>query len=186
MNMLTRERAHQLVEEYTTNKNLIKHMLAVEAAMKSYAKKFGEDEEKYSVLGLVHDFDYEKMKEAHPSEWGYELLRAEGADEDIIQGIVGHANRTDPSSRHNNMHRALFAVDELTGFIVAYALMKPNQISELTVEGIIKKFKDKGFAKGVNREDITNGAQELGVSLEEHVTLTLEAMRGIKQELGLI
>lgn len=183
--MLTRERAYELVQEYTTNKNLIKHMLAVEAAMRAYAKKFNEDEEKYAVLGLVHDFDYEKMKEQHPSEWGYEILRKEGADEDIIQGIVGHAHRDDPSTRKNNMHRALFAVDELTGFIVAYALMKPNQLSDVTVEGIIKKFKDKGFAKGVNREDIINGAKELGVSLEEHVQITLEAMRDIKQELGL-
>ena len=183
--MLTRQRAYELVCEYTGNKNLIKHMLAVEAAMKAYAIKFNEDEEKYAVLGLVHDFDYEKMKEQHPSEWGYDLLRREGVDEDIIQGIVGHAKRDDPSSRKNNLHRSLFAVDELTGFIVAYALMKPNQLSEITVEGIIKKFKDKGFAKGVSREDIINGANELGVTLEEHVEITLNALRGIKDELGL-
>lgn len=183
--MLNRQRALELVQEYTKNKNLIKHMLAVEAAMKAYAKYFNEDEEKYCVLGLVHDFDYEKMKEQHPSEWGYEILRKEGADEDLIQGIIGHAKRDDPSSRKNNMHRSLFAVDELTGFIVAYALMKPNQLSEVTVEGIVKKFKDKGFAKGVNREDIINGANELNVTLEEHVRITLEAMRSIKEELGL-
>lgn len=183
--MLTRQRALELVQEYTQNKNLIKHMLAVEVAMKAYAKKFNEDEEKYSVLGLVHDFDYEKMKEEHPSEWGYEILRKEGADEDIIQGIIGHAMRDDPTSRKNNMHRSLFAVDELTGFIVAYALMKPNQLSEVTTEAIIKKFKDKGFAKGVNRDDIINGAQELGITLEEHVQTTLDAMKTIKDELGL-
>lgn len=183
--MLTRQRALELVQEHTKNKNLIKHMLAVEAAMKAYAKYFNEDEEKYSVLGLVHDFDYEKMNELHPSEWGYEILRKAGADDDIIQGIVGHAKRDDPSSRINNMHRTLFAVDELTGFIVAYALMKPNQLSEVTVEGIVKKFKDKGFAKGVNREDIINGAKELNISLDEHVKITLDAMRSIKEDLGL-
>lgn len=183
--MLTRQRAYELVVEHTQNKNLIKHMIAVEAAMRAYAKKFGENEEKYAALGLVHDFDYEKMKEQHPSQWGYDLLKAEGADEDLIQGIVGHAERENPASRKNNMHRALFAVDELTGFIVAYALMKPNQISDVTVESIIKKFKDKAFAKGVNRDDITNGAAELGISLEEHVTIVLEAMKGIKEDLGL-
>jgi predicted hydrolase (HD superfamily) len=183
--MITRQRAFELVNEYTENKNLIKHMLAVEAAMIAYAKKFGEDEEKWAALGLVHDFDYEKMKDQHPSEWGYEILRQEGADEDLIQGIVGHAFRLDPSTRKNRMHRALFAIDELTGFIVAYALMKPNQLSDLTVESIIKKFKDKGFAKGVNREDIVNGANELEVSLEEHVKIVLEAMLSIKDVLGL-
>lgn len=183
--MLTRDKALELVTQYTENKNLIKHMFAVEAAMRAYAKKFQEDEEQYAVLGLVHDFDYERMKEAHPSAWGYEVLRENGASEDIIQGIVGHAKRDDPSSRLNNMHRALFAVDELTGFIVAYALMKPNQLSDLTVESVIKKFKDKAFAKGVNRDDIVNGAGELGVTLEEHVSIVLKAMQDIKDVLGL-
>lgn len=183
--MLTREKALELVKKYTKNKNLIKHMLAVESAMAEYGERFHEDIEKYRVLGLVHDFDYEKMKEEHPSEWGYEILRDEGADEEIIDGIKGHAQRDNPESRKTNMSKALFAVDELTGFIVAYALMKPNQLSDVTVEGILKKFKDKKFAAGVNRDDIHQGAKELGVTIEDHINTVLAGMLKIKEILEL-
>ena len=182
---MTRQEAYELVCEYTENKNLIKHMLAVEAAMIAYAKYFNEDIEKWSVVGLVHDFDYEKMKEQHPSQWGYEILRARGVTEDMIQAIVGHADRENPSSRPDNMSRALFASDELTGFIVAIAIMKPNQISEVEVESVKKKMKDKGFARAVSRGDIINGAKELGLTLEQHIQIVLDAMKGIKEELGL-
>jgi len=182
---MNRIEALELVREYTKNNNLVKHMLAVEAAMRAYAKHFNEDEEKWGVLGLVHDFDYENMKEQHPSEWGYEILRSKGIAEDMIQAIKGHADREDPLSRPDNMCRALFASDELTGFIVAIALMKPNQLSGVDVDSVKKKMKDKGFARAVNRDDIINGANELGITLEEHIQIVLDAMRSIKEELGL-
>jgi len=125
------------------------------------------------------------MKEEHPSQWGYEILRARGVTEDMIQAIVGHADRENPLSRPDNMCRALFASDELTGFIVAIALMKPNQLSDVDVESVKKKMKDKGFARAVNRDDIINGANELGISLDEHIQIVLDAMKSIKDELGL-
>lgn len=182
---MTRDEAYNLVEEHTKNKNLIKHMLAVEAAMRAYAKKYGEDEEKWAAVGIVHDFDYEKMGDEHPSEWGYGVLRENGADEDMIQAIIGHADRDNPDSRPTKMAKALFASDELTGFIVACALVRPDQISGLTVESVKKKFKKKEFARGVVREHIFDGAEELGVSIDEHIETVLEAMKGIKDELGL-
>ena len=182
---MTRDQALDLVKQHTKNPNLIKHMLAVESAMKAYAQKFGEDEEKWAICGLLHDFDYEKMGSEHPSEWGFEILRENGVDEDIIQAIKGHALRDDPSSRPTKMAKALFAVDELTGFIVAVALVRPNQISDLQIKSIKKRFKDKAFAKGVNREDIYQGVEELGVDLDEHIQLVLDAMRSIKDTLGL-
>lgn len=180
-----RDKALELVNQYTTNKNLIKHMLAVEAAMRAYAKKFNEDEELWGAVGLVHDFDYEKMEEKHPSEWGYAILRENGAGEDVIQAIIGHAERTNPASRPTNMAKSLFASDELTGLVVAVALMRPGQLSETDIAAVQKKMKDKGFARGVNREDIIAGASELGVSLEEHIQIVLDAMKSIKGELGL-
>jgi predicted hydrolase (HD superfamily) len=182
---MNRETALKLVNEYTQNGNLVKHMLAVEAAMRVYARKFNEDEEKWAVTGLVHDFDYEKMGAEHPSEWGFQILRENGADEEIIQAVVGHGLRDKPESRPTRMAKALFAVDELTGFIVACALPRPNQISDLEVSSIKKKFKDKAFAKGVHREHIFQGAEELGVDIDEHVQIVLDSMKGIKEELGL-
>lgn len=182
---MTRDQALALVNEHTENKNLVKHMLAVEAAMGAYAKKFGEDEEQWRVTGLVHDFDYEKMKEEHPSQWGYDTLREAGASEDVIQAIVGHGRRDDPSSRPTKMAKALFAVDELTGFIVACALPRPGQLSVLVVKSVKKKMKDKSFAAAISREDLVQGAQELEVDLEEHITFVIEAMREIKDDLGL-
>jgi putative nucleotidyltransferase with HDIG domain len=183
--MMTREKALELVREHTKNENLIKHMLAVEAAMRAYAKKYGEDEELWGVTGLVHDFDYEKMAHEHPSEWGYSMLREKGADETVIQAIVGHAHRGDPSTRPTKMDRALFAVDELTGFIVACSLPRPDQISGLEVKSVKKKMKDKSFAAAVEREHLTQGAEELGEEFDAHVQFVIEAMRGIRKELGL-
>lgn len=182
---MTRNRALELVRKYTKNNNLVKHMLAVEAAMVAYAKKFDEDEEKYAVTGLLHDFDYEKMEDKHPSEWGYELLRGEGVEEDIIDAIKGHADRDNPASRKDKMARALFASDELTGFIVAVALVKPGQLSDVDVKSVKKRFKDKSFARGVVREDIFNGAEELGIDVDEHIQIVIDAMMKIKDELGL-
>lgn len=182
---MDRSTALNLVNEYTQNKNLVKHMLAVEAAMRAYARKFGEDEEKWAVAGLVHDFDYEKMGQEHPSEWGFGILRENGADEEIIQAVIGHGLRDKPESRPTRMAKALFAVDELTGFIVACALPRPNQISDLEISSIKKKFKDKAFAKGVHREHIFQGAEELGVDIDEHIQTVLDSMKEIKDELGL-
>lgn len=183
--MLSRDNALELVNEYTSNPNLVKHMLAVEAAMRAYAKKYGEDEQQWGVLGLVHDFDYEKMKEEHPSEWGYGILKEAGADEDIIQAIVGHAHRDDPSTRPTKMAKTLFAVDELTGFIVACSLPRPNQISDLKLKSIKKKIKDKSFAAAVDRSHFTKGAEELGEDLDEHILFVVDAMKEIKDSLGL-
>jgi predicted hydrolase (HD superfamily) len=160
-------------------------MLAVEAAMIAYARKLGEDESEWSVCGLLHDFDYEKMKEEHPSKWGMDILKEKGISQDIIDAIMGHGERNNPDIRKTNMARALFAVDELTGFIVAVALMRPNQISDLELSSIKKRFKDKAFAKGVNRDDIYQGAKELNVEIDDHIQIVLDAMKGIKGELGL-
>ena len=182
---MTRDEALAIVKEYTKNDRLIKHMLAVEAAMRAFARRYGEDEEKWGICGLLHDFDYEKMGEEHPSEWGFQLLEERGVDSDIIQAIRGHALRDDPSSRPTKMAKALFAVDELTGFIVAVALVRPNQISDLKVKSVKKRFKDKSFAKGVNRDDIFNGAKELGVELDDLIQTTIDAMKEIKSSLDL-
>ena len=182
---MTRDEALALVREYTKNENLVKHMLAVEAAMVAYAKKFGEDEEEYAITGLVHDFDYEKMGKDHPSDWGYELLREKGVSEEVIQAIIGHVDGGLPASRPSLMAKTLFAVDELTGFIVACSLPRPNQISDLKAKSVKKKLKDKAFAKGVSREDIRIGVEELKVDLDEHIETVIEAMRGIKDDLGL-
>lgn len=177
--------AMKLVEEHTENKNLIKHMLAVEAAMRFYARKFGEDEELWGITGLVHDFDYEKMGHEHPSEWGYQVLRENGAGEEIIQAIIGHAHRDEPETRPTLMDKALFAVDELSGFIVACALPRPEQLSTLKPKSVKKKMKAKGFCAAVSRNDLRTGAEELGLELDEHIANVIEAMQGIKGELGL-
>jgi len=177
--------AMSLVNEYTKNDRLVKHMLAVEAVMRSFAKRFGEDIEQWGICGLLHDFDYEKMGVEHPSPWGLDLLRAKGVNEDIIQAIRGHALRDDPSSRPTLMAKTLFAVDELTGLIFAVALLRPNQISDLGVKSVKKRFKDKSFARGVNRDDIIKGADEVGITLEDLIKISIDAMRDIKDDLGL-
>ena len=182
---MTRDEALALVREYTKNENLVKHMLGVEAAMKFYAKKYGEDEELWAVAGLLHDFDYEKMGKEHPSEWGYALLRDKGVTEDIIQAIVGHVDGGLPASRPSMMAKTLFAVDELSGFVVACSLPRPNQISDLSIKSVKKKLKDKKFASGVNREDIRIGVEELEIELDEHIQNVIDALRDIKEDLGL-
>lgn len=182
---MTRDEGMQLVREYTKNENLIKHMLAVEAAMRAYAKKYGEDVEEWGLCGLVHDFDYEKMGSEHPSEWGYGVLRERGASEEIILAIIGHADGGNPGSRLSRMSKALFAVDELTGFIVACSLPRPDQLSGLEVKSVKKKMKDKAFAKGVHRDHLTQGCEELGEDFDTHVAFVIDAMREIKDELGL-
>lgn len=188
---MTRSEALALVQEYTKNQNLIKHMLAVEAAMRAYARKFGEDEETWGVTGLLHDFDYEKYpnNEHHPTQGhpsvGVQILRECGVSEEICQAILGHASYTGVP-RTALVAQALFASDELTGLIVATALVRPNKsLAEVDVEAVKRKWKDRAFARGVNREEIEQGARELGVPLDEHIDFVIRAMQGIAPQLGL-
>jgi putative nucleotidyltransferase with HDIG domain len=183
---MTRQDAWALLTEFTKNPNLIKHALAVEAAMRAYARKFGEDEEKWGIVGLIHDFDYEQHPtlEEHPFA-GAKILEERGWPKDIIKAVLAHADHTGVK-RESLMEKALYAVDELTGLIVAVALVRPTKsILDVTVESVKKKWKEKSFAAGVKREDIERGAQELGVPLDEHISIVLEAMKGIASELGL-
>jgi len=180
-----------LVHEYTASESLRKHMLAVEAGMRAYAGKFGEDEERWGTAGLVHDFDYERFPnnshsptDEHPSE-GVRILRAKGYPEDILQAILGHAHYTN-TPRETRMAKTLFAVDELTGLITATALVRPTRsVHEVDARSVRKKMKDKAFARGVSREDVINGAQELGVDLDEHINLVISAMQACSADLGL-
>jgi putative nucleotidyltransferase with HDIG domain len=187
----SRAEALVLVHEYTASDSLRKHMLSVEAAMRAYAVKFGEDEERWGLAGLLHDFDYEKYPneshsatEEHPAE-GVRVLRAKGYPEDILQAILGHAHYSGVP-RETKMAKTLFAVDELTGLITATALVKPTKnIHEVEVRSVRKKMKDKAFARGVSREDVVNGASELGVDLDEHIAFVIGAMQARSADLGL-
>lgn len=184
---MNRDQALEIVKKYVKNPNLIKHMLAVEAAMAAYAQKFGEDEQTWRVAGLLHDFDWEihPTLEKHPQE-GAKILREHGANEDLITTILSHAPHTGVP-RIKPIEKALFACDEITGLIVATTLVQPSKkLQDVKVESIKKKFMSKGFAAGVNRAEVEQGAQELGVDLwTEHVPLVLKAMQGIASELGL-
>jgi putative nucleotidyltransferase with HDIG domain len=184
--MNDRSAAWGLLCEYTQGESLRKHALAVEACMRAYAKKFGEDEEKYGITGLLHDFDYEKYPTPaeHPFV-GNKILEERGYPEDIRRAILSHAEYSGVK-RESNMEKALFACDELAGFITASALVKPNKsLAEVEAKSVRKKMKDKAFARSVNRDDIVNGAADLGVELEEHIAFCIEAMKGIAKELGL-
>jgi len=183
---MSREDAYGLLTEYTKNENLIKHALAVEAAMGAYAAKFGEDEEKWRVVGLLHDFDYEvhPTAEEHPSK-GADILREAGYSEEIVRAVLSHANHMN-LSRETLMEKALYAVDELTGFITAVALVRPGKsIMDVKAKSVRKKMKDKAFARAVNRDDLVESAELLGVDLNEHIEFVTKAMQGIAKELGL-
>jgi len=183
---MNRQEAWELLNEYTKKDNLIKHALAVEAAMRAYAKKFGEDEEAWAVVGLLHDFDYEKYptEEEHPYK-GAEILREKGVDENWIRAILGHAEYTG-TPRETLMAKTLFAVDELSGMITAATLVRPSRkIEDLTVKSVRKKLKDKAFAASVSREDIQKGAEELNIDLAEHIQFVIDAMKEVSDELGL-
>ena len=185
---MNREEAWQLLTEFTKSESLIKHALAVEAGMRAYACKYGEDEEKWGIVGLIHDFDYEKFPTVpeHGTE-GPKILRERGWPEEIARAVQSHATYTGVS-RESLMEKALYAVDELTGLITAAALVRPTKdIRDITkIKSIKKKWKDKSFAAAVSREEIAEGAEALGVDLwTEHVPLVLEAMKGIAEELGL-
>lgn len=183
---MTRQDAFDLLTEYTESPNLIKHGLAVEAAMRAYARHFGEDEEKWGIVGLLHDFDYEKYPdlEDHPYR-GAEILRERGWPEETIEAVMAHAEHTGVE-RDTRLKQAIYAVDELTGLIVATALVRPDKkLSSVKVKSVRKKMKDKSFAAAIDRDQIRRGAEELGVSLDEHIGMVLEAMQGISDELGL-
>jgi putative nucleotidyltransferase with HDIG domain len=189
--MSTREEAWELVNEYTQNQNLVRHMLAVEVAMRAYARKVGEDEDLWGTVGLIHDFDYERNPdlsvEGHPVV-GSRILREQGWPEEIVRAMLAHASEYTGVQPKSQMEKALVAVDELTGFLVAVALVRPSKdIRDITkIQSVKKKWKDRAFAAAVNREEIEHGCQELGVDLwTEHVPLVLEAMQGIAAELGL-
>ena len=189
----TRAEALALMHEYTSSESLRKHMLSVEAAMRAYAEKLGEDPERWGLAGLIHDFDYERFPndarsatEEHPSE-GVRILRSKGWPEDILEAILGHAAYTNVP-RTTRMAQALFAVDELTGLITATALVKPTKsVHDVDAKSVRKKMKDKAFAKGVSREDVMIGAQELGVDgdMDAHIQFVIDAMRRSADAIGL-
>lgn len=186
---MNRDVAWNLVCEYTESISLRRHMLAVEAAMRSYALHFGEDEERWGIVGLLHDFDYEKYPDVtengHPNV-GAPILRERGYDEEIIRAILSHASEITGVERESLMEKTLFAVDELTGLIQAVALVRPSKnIHEVKIKSIKKKWKDKRFAAGVNRDDVEKGAEDLSVELWEHTQRVLEAMQSIAEELGI-
>jgi putative nucleotidyltransferase with HDIG domain len=181
-----RQSAWCLLTEFTPSENLRKHALAVEACMRAYARKFGEDEEKWGVVGLIHDFDYDRWPslEDHPYR-GNEILTDRGWPDEIKKAVMSHADYTGVP-RETRMEKALFACDELAGFITAAALVRPDKsIRSLEAKSVKKRMKDKAFARSVSRDDIVNGAAALGVELDEHIGFCIEAMKSIAGELGL-
>jgi putative nucleotidyltransferase with HDIG domain len=188
---MNRTDALALMEQHTQSAALRQHMLAVEAAMRAYAGKYGGDADAWGVVGLLHDFDYETYPnpdhsptEGHPA-WGVQLLRERGLSEDQCRAILGHASYSGVP-RDSAMAKALFAVDELCGFLVACVLVRPSRsFGDLEVSSVKKKLKDKAFARGVNRDDVRQGAEELGVPLDEHIAACIAALRPVEQTLGL-
>lgn len=182
---MDREAAWKLLCEYTRSDSLRKHALGVEACMRAYARKFGEDEEKWGSTGLIHDFDYERYPQVpdHPLK-GSEILKEKGYPEEIRRAILGHADYSGVP-RDTRLAQTLFACDELVGFITACSLVRPDKIQGLEPRSVLKRMKDKAFARSVSREDIRHGAEELGVPLEEHIGFCIEAMRSSAEGLGL-
>src|SRR5258708_8842709 len=185
----TREEAWQLVTEYTASDSLRRHMLAVEAALRAYANRFGEDPDVWGIVGLLHDFDYERYPDisakGHPSV-GATLLRERGVDEEIVQAILSHAPEVTGRQSECKLEKSVYAVDELTGFIVAVALVRPSKLlTDVELKSVKKKWKDKAFAAPVNRDEIAHTAAQLGIPLDEHIQFVLGAMKAKTAELGL-
>lgn len=188
---MNRAAALAIMQEHTQSASLRQHMLAVEAAMRAYAQKNGADAEAWGVTGLLHDFDYERYPNdahsptnEHPS-WGVRLLRERGLSDEQCTAILGHASYTGVA-RDSAMAKTLFAVDELCGFLVACALVRPSRsFSDLEVGSVKKKLKDKAFARGVNRDEVRQGAEELGVPLDDHIAFVIAALRPVERDLGL-
>jgi putative nucleotidyltransferase with HDIG domain len=183
---MDRSAALALVHEYTPSLSLRRHMLAVEAAMRAYARKWGEDEEKWGLVGLLHDFDYERWPDPpnHPLQ-GAAILKQHGYPDDVIYAIKSHADYLTDCPRVSRLDKALYACDELAGFITACAMVRPERIVGMTASSVKKKLKTKAFAASINRDDITRGASDLGVELDEHIQFMIDAMGGIADELGL-
>jgi putative nucleotidyltransferase with HDIG domain len=184
---MNREQAWELLCEFVQSESLRKHMLAVEAAMRYYARRLGGDEEQWALAGLLHDFDYERWPEPpEHTRRGAEILRQRGVDEEIVAAILAHADwNLDEYPRDRPIRKALYAVDELCGFITAAALVRPTRLEGLTAASVIKKMKTKAFAANVNRDDIIKGAELLGLPLEEHIGHCIAAMQAVADELGL-
>jgi putative nucleotidyltransferase with HDIG domain len=175
-----------LVHEYTPSLALRRHMLAVEAAMRAYARKFGEDEEKWGLVGLLHDFDYERWPDPpdHPLK-GAAILAERGYPADVIYAIKSHADYLPDCPRVSRLDKTLYACDELAGFITACAMVRPERLAGMQASSVKKKLKAKGFAASINRDDITRGAADLGIDLDEHIQFVIDAMQPIAGELGL-
>jgi putative nucleotidyltransferase with HDIG domain len=185
--MNTRADAWALLNEYVTDQSLIRHMLAVEVAMRAYARKLGQDEEEWGLVGLLHDFDYERYPDPpdHPLK-GSEVLRQRGYPEGMIAAILSHADYlSDRYPRNRPIEKALYACDELAGLIHATARLRPGGITDLTAASVLKKMKKKDFARNINREDVQRGAADFGVDLTDHIQFEIDAMKTIARELGL-
>ncbi len=183
---MSRDDDLNLVREYAKNENLVRHMLAVEAAMRAYARKFGEDEEKWGQVGLLHDFDYERWPNApdHPLQ-GSAILKSRGYPDDVIYAIKSHADYLTDCPRVSRIDKALYACDELCGFITACALVRPTRLDGLEPKSVRKKLKQVSFAANVNRDDITRGAADFGIDLDEHIAFCIAAMQAKAASLGL-
>src|SRR5579864_4033339 len=184
---MNRADALALLNEYVKDQALVRHMLAVEAAMRARARRLGQDEEKWGIVGLLHDFDYERWPDApnHPLK-GSEILRERGYPDDVIYAIKSHADYLPDCPRVHRIDKALYACDELAGLVTAAALVRPNGITDLTASSVKKKMKSKGFARNVSRDDIARGAADFGVDLTEHIQFVIDAMKPIAGELGLL
>jgi putative nucleotidyltransferase with HDIG domain len=185
-NTMNRDEAFALVCQYTQSDALRRHMLAVETAMRAYARKFGEDEEKWAIVGLLHDFDYERWPDPpdHPLK-GAAILAERGYPEEVIYAIKSHADYLPDSPRRSRLDKTLYACDELAGFTSAVAMVRPEGIRGMKATSVLKKMKQKSFAAAVRREDIRRGAEDLGVDLAEHIQFVIDAMAQIADQLGL-
>ena len=183
---MDRKAALALMENYTQSISLRRHMLAVEAAMRAYARKFGEDEEKWGIVGLLHDFDYERWPDPpdHPLK-GAAILAEQGYPEEVIYAIKSHADYLPDCPRASRLDKALYACDELAGFVTACAMVRPERLAGMQASSVKKKLKAKAFAASINRDDIALGAADLGVELDEHIQFVIEALQPIARELGL-
>ncbi|MHC4064962.1 MAG: HDIG domain-containing metalloprotein [Planctomycetota bacterium] len=184
---MDRDQALSLLREYTSNPALIKHGLAVEAALRHYARLGGHDEERWGLVGLLHDFDYERWPEPpEHTQRGAEILRQRGLDEELVEAILSHAEwNVEQYPRDTPLRKSLFAVDELCGFLTAVALVRPERLAGLKPKSVKKKLKQKGFAAAVSREDIDRGTELLGLPLDEHIANCVTALQGIARELEL-
>jgi len=183
---MDRSSALALMQEFTVSESLRRHMLAVEAAMLAYARKWGEDELKYGIVGLLHDFDYERWPDPpdHPLK-GAAILKERGYPDDVIYAIKSHADYLPDCPRVSRLDKTLYACDELAGFITACAMVRPERLAGMQASSGKKKLKAKGFAASINRDDITRGAADLGVELDEHIQFVIDAMAGVAEDLGL-